>query len=722
MSNNLEHALHYAIEWQWPVFPCKIDKKPMGDLVPNGFKNASLDPEQIRDWWKIRNNASIGVPTGTIIKVWVLDVDREAGGFESLAKIKAKYGPLPETMRQKTGGGGEQHFFLMNGQVPRNSTSKLKLNDKDEESLPGIDVRGEGGYVIVPESGHPTGGVYRWENDVAPVVAPQWLMDMVMKASKKEDDPPARQGSPSPLKVDGGTPYGRRALAEELEVLARAPDHTRNDTLNRCTFSLAQLVAGGELDEAEVKAALDGMANSIGLDRTEIPKTIDSAFKAGMQSPRSAPERSESPSRSSEKSKPWSKIVESETVSSGEEEQEEKAEAPGPEDVQDTINPLVFPDIMDGVAGEFAGILAKYLEPPKHFFFMSYLACLGNVATGRLFLNTEINAEPRMYLLLLGESSDDRKSTAIDKVVSFFRSALTDFPVCHGIGSAEGLQKVLSGTERLLLVFDEFRAFVSKCKIESSVLMPAVSTLYESKFYENHTAKKSVKIENASLSLLAASTIDTYEGIFDEHFLAIGFPNRIFLCPGKGGRKFSLPERIPEYEWQHCRRQLGEMLDLIDSVRSISITPEGYRLYHTWYMNLPQSVHAKRLESYAMRLMPLLAVNSMKTVVDEDTIRKVIELMDWQYRVRRRFDPIDADSVMARTEEKIRRVLETGPKTKRELSRAIHAHRIGLWVFNEALKNLRSDGQITLGKKKYELNDEDPLEKCHPGRHRGSGA
>lgn len=472
--------------------------------------------------------------------------------------------------------------------------------------------------------------------------------------------------------------YGEAALTRELIGIAQSiEDQNRNSTLNAAAFSLGQLIAGGELDQSSTEAALLGAAMAKGLGEKEARNTIRSGIAAGMREPRSAPERGRPTTTCSQDHQP--------PVVGSEKPQETHIITP---------DPLEVPDVMTGAAGSFAETLSSYLEPAKIFFYTAYLACLGNLAAGRLVLNSEIQAEPRLYVLILGESADDRKSTSISKTVSFFRSATEDFPVCHGVGSAEGLQKILMNSDRLLLCLDEFRAFTSKCKIESSVLMPAVTTLFESRYYESHTSKKSVVIENASLSILAASTVDTYEQIFDEHFLAIGFPNRIFLCPGKGRRRFSLPIRIPDHDWASLKRDLLDVLAHIEDLRTVEITYGARKLYHEWYMGLPQSVHAKRLETYAMRLMPLLAVNELKNCVDEEIASKVIQLMDWQYRVRRRYDPIDADNLMARTEEKIRRSLETGPKTRRELSRAVHASRIGTWFFETAVTNLTRGGQI----------------------------
>ncbi len=150
----LEYALEYA-RHGWSVFPCNIDKSPK---TRNGLHDASKDPEQIKAWWTRWPDASIGAPTGPVNGWWVLDVDRpkkpgDPDGLVSFAELEAKYGQLPATMKQRTGGGGFHYFFKWNGQKIRNSTGKVS---------PGIDVRGDGGYVILPPSGHPSGGRYEW--------------------------------------------------------------------------------------------------------------------------------------------------------------------------------------------------------------------------------------------------------------------------------------------------------------------------------------------------------------------------------------------------------------------------------------------------------------------------------------------------------------------------------------------------------------------------------
>ena len=127
----------------------------------------------------------------------------------------------------------------------------------------------------------------------------------------------------------------------------------------------------------------------------------------------------------------------------------------------------------------------------------------------------------------------------------------------------------------------------------------------------------------------------------------------------------------------------------------LKITESAKQIYSEWYHDLEKSVHAQRLEAYALRLMCLLTVNDLKTEVDDEIVKKVTELCNWQLKVRKLFTPVDADNKMAIMEEKIRRQLEsTGGLTRRELSQYSNAHRSGIWIFNNALSNLEKAGEI----------------------------
>ena len=360
-----------------------------------------------------------------------------------------------------------------------------------------------------------------------------------------------------------------------------------------------------------------------------------------------------------------------------------------------------FPeDVMTGVAGAFADVYSKVLEPSARFFYFAFLTCLGVLVSGKLTLASEIAPPLRLYLILLGESADDRKSTAIKKVIEFFRRFVTEFPVCWGVGSAEGLQAVLEESGRTLLALDELKQFVSKCKIEGSVLLQCVTSLFENAHYHARTKSSSVKLENAHLSILAASTIQTYETMFGASFIDIGFLNRLWLVPGGSSRRFPIPGKIPEKDFISLGWMLGNVLKLAEEVREMQITPEARGLFDEWYLSLDQSVHAKRLDTYGLRLMPLLAINDMKREVDAVTVKKVIALCDHQFRVRTMYDPIDSDNKVAGVEEKLRRVLRArGHATERTLKKAVHVERIGLWIYSQAKTNLYRAKELKYDKK-----------------------
>lgn len=376
-----------------------------------------------------------------------------------------------------------------------------------------------------------------------------------------------------------------------------------------------------------------------------------------------------------------------------------------------TESPGAFPrEVMTGFAGNFANLFSSYTEAPAQFYYFAAMTMMGNVLADKIRVESQIATQPRLYCLLLGESADDRKSTAISQTVRFFLDFFTrkDFGVCHGVGSAEGLQKRLEENNRLLLCFDEFKAFVSKCKIESSVLLPCLTTLFESNCYESRTKTSDISIQNAQISILGASTVPTYETMWSSAFTDIGFINRLWIVTGHGERRFSIPPKIPVMDISNLKYDLQAVLQTVGAGFEMPVDTDAQELFHAWYLNFDHSVHSRRLDGYALRLMPLLAVNDRKSHVDAETVRKAIRLCDWQLEVRKLHDPIDADNASATMEERIRRTLSArGPLTERQLKQATNANRTGLWVFGAAKQNLIKAGEIVWQKagKRYEIID-----------------
>jgi hypothetical protein len=110
---------------------------------------------------------------------------------------------------------------------------------------------------------------------------------------------------------------------------------------------------------------------------------------------------------------------------------------------------------------------------------------------------------------------------------------------------------------------------------------------------------------------------------------------------------------------------------------------------------LPSSEHVKRLDTLGFRLLTLIALTTGKTAIDTETVSTVRLILDYELKMRELTDPIDADNLIAKLEEKIRRVLaQKGPLKTRELKKAVNAHRTGLWAFDRAEQNLSAAQEI----------------------------
>ena len=189
--------------------------------------------------------------------------------------------------------------------------------------------------------------------------------------------------------------------------------------------------------------------------------------------------------------------------------------------------------------------------------------------------------------------------------------------------------------------------------------------------------------------------MDTFNNIWTSQFTDIGFNNRLFLVTGRGERRFSIPRKIPEDKLNGLKSRLALILSSVRDLQEFKVTSQAFEVFDSWYRGLESSVHTKRLDTYALRFMPLLAINDLKDVVDLETVQKAIALCDWQLQIRKLHDPIDCDSAMARMEEKIRRNLRAKGSLKDwELKRETHANRDGLWIYERAKVNLLKAKEI----------------------------
>ena len=182
MTNPIhEAALSYAAKgWRviligGPKEPAPPDKTPGKWPRIEWAKEATTKEQTINRWWRLHPNDNVAVATGS--SFIVLDID----GPHGEAQLEARGYEIPETLEVKTGKG--RHLYFQGDATIRNKVGLIN-------GAPGVDVRGEGGYVVVPPSVHQNGRVYEFSDpDVPMAPVPQWLKELCAERRESKIDP-----------------------------------------------------------------------------------------------------------------------------------------------------------------------------------------------------------------------------------------------------------------------------------------------------------------------------------------------------------------------------------------------------------------------------------------------------------------------------------------------------------------------------------------------------
>jgi hypothetical protein len=238
----------------WHVFPAKRDKTPR---TLRGFHAATTDEEQIRQWWNMWPDADLAVRTGKESGIVVIDADGDEG--EQTSIDRGLFDLRTPTVFTAKG----VHWYFEHPGYP--VQSKVRI-------LPGLDVRADGGYVVVPPSVHVTGYQYAWHDWTYPTDTPLHPMPAWVVQRRDPIAPvEASAGVQSPRYVEA-------AFRQELDAVRSAPEGERNDTLNKAAFAIARFVPvlpARRMAEEFVRAAV-----AAGLTESEARRTLASALEA----------------------------------------------------------------------------------------------------------------------------------------------------------------------------------------------------------------------------------------------------------------------------------------------------------------------------------------------------------------------------------------------------------------------------------------------------------
>lgn len=302
-STRLDEAVLAYVARGWRVFPlhdvadgrcsCREDCGANAGKHPrtkHGWQDGSLDQVRVLNWWIRWPDANIGIVTGAASGIVVLDVDLDKGGYQAFLRMLDALGrPTLLSLVQGTGGGGFHVVYRHPGHRVGNSAKALR-----DRFGPGLDVRGDGGYIVAAPSLHRSGRLYAWQSDLAAPLAPWPVeLDQLLQVVAEEQDAGGRVEDLDAWRrvratgdLDG---YWRMIFRRRLDEL-RTVTSNRNDALNAAAFRMGQLVAIGA-DRAAIEGYLleaGRILSGLGshpMPEREILKTVRSGLDAGAQHP-----------------------------------------------------------------------------------------------------------------------------------------------------------------------------------------------------------------------------------------------------------------------------------------------------------------------------------------------------------------------------------------------------------------------------------------------------
>jgi hypothetical protein len=259
----VEAALAYA-QNGWPVFPLN-GKIPFKDS--SGLKDATTDSAQIQVWWTLHPTANIGLATGEKSGIIVLDIDPPEGYF-SLKELQATHSPLADTRRSRTANKGLHYFFVYpnDGNTYRNAVGL--------SGLAGVDIRANGGYVVLPPSKLFGRLSYKWGNPQTPISPlPAWLAAMLLKMQTQRDIIPQNL---------------RFARTPQDQWLSQALEKAREGNRNEIGFWLACQLRDDHVTEERTRSIILTYANLApqGSKQYTSKEAIASVRSAYSRSPR----------------------------------------------------------------------------------------------------------------------------------------------------------------------------------------------------------------------------------------------------------------------------------------------------------------------------------------------------------------------------------------------------------------------------------------------------
>ncbi|MDA1270671.1 MAG: bifunctional DNA primase/polymerase [Chloroflexi bacterium] len=685
----LKRGLAYAKKG-WAVFPlhsqvngvctcrnqeCRNPAKH--PRVEGGLKAATTDPDTITGWWTTWPNANIGVATGAVSGIVVVDTDLKNDGPSNWSDLQDIHGPI-ETLTVLTGSGGNHWVFLNPlDRTLKNTAGKLG---------PGIDTRGEGGYIVAPPSLHISGDRYEWDHKAAIAPVPDWVLDLWTGSTN---------GVPTSERDQWAEPIG-----DEI------PEGERNHTL----MSLAGSMRRRGMSEEAILAAL--MVENRTRCKPPLPEDEVQAIAASVaQYPAGVPAIPRQQDPLTDIAPP------------------RKQQWPSPVDRA----------AYHGLTGELVDAIAPHTEADPVSILLTHLVYFGNAAGRGYHAKADAARHgTNLNVVIVGETSNSRKGSSREQIHRVYQEVDPDWAdacIKGGMSSGEGLiwnvrdpiekteaikenNKFTGGYQthiidqglvdkRLLAYEPEYAQVLRVMSRETNTLSTQVRQAWDTGMLRTMTKNTPAQATGAHISILGHITKDELLRELNEIEAANGFANRfLWAC---ANRAQYLPEGGGEAATGHLIKPLQAALEHAKTDRLIARDPQAKIAWNDIYRALSSGkpglfgAITARAEAQVLRLSVLYAAMDRASEIQLPHLEAAMAV--WEY-CEASAAYIFGDATGDPVADRILEGLRIGPLNRTEISylfkRNVNATRI-----TQALALLAQAG---LARQHMEQSDGRPIE------------
>jgi hypothetical protein len=598
-----------------PVFPChypadggcscrdpKCHTPAKHPLTEHGFKDATTDLAKIAQWWDRWPTANIAIPMGSTTRRLAVDSDPRNGGPSTPPDFIEQFGSIDGAAEQITGsGGGARHyvFSYAGGSVPR-------------ELSPGVDVKGEGGYIMVAPSLHMSGNRYQWDGIegpktlLHPAEAPAWLIERIAAA---------RNGSTRAAPVADGEQWGKGQRNDKLTSVAGT---MRRRGLTREAIEAALLQENRQrcdppLAEAEVR----GIAASV------------ARYEPACDG--SGP----------------------------------KHEEPGGSSLSRWPDPP-SEEAFHGVAGEWVRLVEPHTEADPAALLLQFVVAFGSLIGRGPHCRAEADRHfTNLFAVIVGQTAKGRKGTSLGQVQAALKAIDTgwaDTRIMGGLSSGEGLiwgvrdeirervpikdkRRIVEYEEqvtdegekdkRLLVTESEFASVLQRAERETNTLSAIIRQAWDTGSLRVLTKKQTAKATDAHISIIGHITRDELRRLLNASETANGFANRFLWVCSK--RSKCLPDggALDQVDRSALTRRLQDAANLARTINLMERDSDARAIWHQVYPGLSEGkpgllgAVTSRGEAQVLRLSCLYALLDGSASVR--AVHLMAALAVWQY-------------------------------------------------------------------------------------------